>query len=196
MRSFSALSNISSNHRKTGVEAHTVVYIPDLLLDMETTLKSSGTINREIKPFGGYESVASVSISNLELGEEVSLCTEVALSRLDSGITRGCGKVISTDADEEGLAYADVRNAVTGLMSDPTMTVGQQYNFAALVYSVYRSFFQCTIPAGLTSCEEATFWLPGMGKYALTDFEIYVLEGNWTTLGGKRVISRFYSSTE
>lgn len=182
MRNLSSYANVYANYLKTGVQPRTVVRIPVLGTDLTaSTLKSTGTISRTAKPFGGYEQAATLSISNLILEDDVNFCTEATIDHKDEGVLRGAGSAISAGSPME--AYATIRNKTTGAITDPTLTVGQQYNSGLASYSVFRPFMQFQIPAALTTCEEAAFYLRGINKYSLVDFYVYVVAGTWSELG-------------
>lgn len=164
----------------TGYSPVTVVSIPDAGLEFTTTLKNSGVIVRTSKPFGGYEEVATLNISNLELGEDLSLTTSATIDRYDDHATlRGTGQVSS--AGLSGNPYESSRDAITGALSDASITVGQQFQGGLLRYTATRGYLQYQIPA-MTSLEEATLYLPGLNKFSLVDFDIVAVLGTWDSL--------------
>ncbi len=167
-------------HLDTGYEPRTVVSIPDAGLEFTTTLDNQGAIVRNSKPFGGYEQVATLNISNLELGEDLSLTTSATIDRYNDHATlRGTGQV--SNVGVFGAPYESSRDATTGAVSDASITVGQQFDGGLLRYTTTRGYLQYQIPA-MTSLEEATLYLPGLNKFSLVDFDIVAVLGTWSSL--------------
>lgn len=186
------VSNASSNYLKTTNKPRLHVRISDivtdaLILSFDTETKNAGTISRSIPPFGGIETVSKFTVEDLVLADDFRLCTDVTLTNTPEGARRGSGRIISlSDVD-----YATARNATTGAWATPTITVGQQYG-AALGFGVYVGYLQVTVPADVTTIEEAVIYAKGVSDYSTTDFDIYLVEGNWTTLADESAMMNDY----
>jgi len=193
-------TNASSYYLKTGVAVRLFVHIPTANLFLGTqavtigsttyadSLKNNGTITRSIKPFGGMAEVSGVDISNLELGEDISFCTEATG---DNGINptgtkihpAGAGRLMSGGESGDDT-YATVRGEETAEFSEHAITVGQRYYAHPSlgdIYYTYRGCIQYKIPDTLTSCEDAALSLYGLNDNSTTDSELYVIEGNWSS---------------
>ena len=189
MRTLSA--NASSNVYLLENSPRLLVRVCDaydtLITSFDTSIKSSGVISRSIKPFGGIETVSELTLANLELGEDVRFCTETTLNTYDEGSRRGAGRII-----KQGTDYTTARNAPSGSWATPSITVGQQFNGAAMVYGVYVGFMQVYVPSGLLTADEATFFLKGLQNYSTTDFDIYLLQGTWSALSDEGAMFNDY----
>lgn len=187
-------SNASDNYLKTGTIPRIFVKIEDanlflgnkILVDGDDsytdTLKRNGTITSSIAPFGGVAAVSGVEIANLELGNELTFCTQENLDPIGApGEPVGAGRLISTAEAE--YSYGDVRGSATGSFDTPFVTVGQKKltSNSDTYFYTYRGCLQFEIPAGLTSCEDATLCLYGNQDKSDTDYEIRVIQGTWDT---------------
>ena len=199
------VTNASANYLKQGTVPRVFVSIPDANLFLgqqaytETaglkktytnSIKSSGTITQTIEPFGGMGQVSGVSVSNLELADDVSFSTTCDISPLGTPGSLGAGRTVS-----EGVADADysgttgIRNVVSGVFDTGAITVGQRYSIGSLEYSVYRGCLQFTIP-DMTSLEDATLVLTGLAGTNV-NFGIELYEGSWLSWEAGSIYSQF-----
>lgn len=185
--SANAAANIYKTTNKPRVHIRITDIITDaLILSFDTATKNAGTISRTIKPFGGIETVSRFTIEDLILADDFRLCTDATLTNTSEGARRGSGRIISQNMTD----YDSARNAYVGSWATPTITVGQQLS-ASVGYGVYVGYFQATIPA-MTTLEEATIYLKGLSDYSDTDFDIYLVEGNWTALSEENAMMNDY----
>ncbi|MDD5353032.1 MAG: hypothetical protein PHS93_07735 [Candidatus Omnitrophica bacterium] len=189
-------TNVSSYYKKQGKQPRFFIRIADADLFLATkTLTDSvtdegytdkvqklGTITEEIDWLGGMSTVSGLDMENIELGERVTLCTEITKTPkwVDIGggsIIQGCGRCISTNP-----LYATSRNSTTGAYATPGIVIGRTYNAGTGIYGVYRGVLYFDIPAGITTCEEAVIELIGAGDYSDTNFNLVAVQGTFTTL--------------
>lgn len=189
-------ANASANYLKVAPKPRLLVRITDITTDAEilsfdTETKNAGTISRSIKPFGGIETVSRFTVEDLVLADDFRLCTDATLYNEPEGARRGSGRIISQDMTD----YDTARNTNIGSWATPTITVGQQFN-PAIGYGVYVGYLQVAVPAGVTSIEEAVIYLKGVSDYSTTDFEIYLVEGNWPALSEEGAMFNDYVGYE
>jgi len=192
-------TNVSTGSKKQGSRPRFFVRIPDADLFLATkaqtdsgsaeafvdTIERLGTISERIDRLGGMSSVSGLDMSNLVLGQRLTLATEAERSpkyTVQSGQTiLGAGRLVKAGA--YGDTYLDVRNATTASsFSTVLIVVGRTYSPGSEIFTNYRGFLHFDVPAGITTCEEAVIPLPGNGDASATDFELYLIEGNWSSL--------------
>ena len=196
-------TNASSYYLKTGQAVRTFVHIPDANLLLATqavtltdgtfrnSLKQLGTITHTIKPFGGMAEVSGVNLSNLELGQELTFCTEANIEPVGNAFEpTGIAGLVSTGDIAE--VYADVRGETSGAVTTSVVSAGQRLTGAgaSAAYSTYRTAIQIPIPAGIT-CEDAAIAFTGGDDYSDTDCEIRIVQGTWASWVGGGIIDDF-----
>ncbi|MFH1761278.1 MAG: hypothetical protein ABIA63_09285, partial [bacterium] len=189
-------TNVTNNYLKLGSRPRVFVEIDGAglyiasqaeTLDSNSyldSIKRTGTIDIQIKPFGGIAAVSGISINDLVLSGDYyrnKLCTEAVITPYD-GPTIKAGLVLSSTGP--GGTYLNTRNAVTGTVSQVVLALGQIKFPLASGYSVWRGFMEFGIPAALTSCEDAFLTWPGRVDNSNRDFNINIFEGKWGAIAG------------
>ena len=165
-------SNITSNYKSLSKRPRVFVRIPSAGLflgtknatlsgiEYEDSITSFDNIIQSIATFGGMSEVSSFGIKNLELGQRFTLCTEASLTpKFESYM--GAGRLYRNGFG----SYSDARNNVSAHdFGSPAVVVGRRFMPGANQYQVIRGYMQFSIPAGITSCEEAVIELTGTLK--------------------------------
>ncbi len=181
------VSNITSNYKKLGKKPRVFVRIPSASIFLGTKqadtfyddfILNFDTISQSIDKYGGMAEVSGFGIQNLELGQQVTLCTEGNDIPKREGQYDGTGRIYA-----EGALYLTVRNSATGTnFASPAIVTGRNYISATTMYQVYRGYLQFSLASGITSCEEAVLELTGMSSNTNQTFSLYLVQGNWTAL--------------
>jgi len=192
-------ANITDNYLNTGKQPRVFVNIPDANMFLgtkaatigtdtfENQLKSSGSITWEIDKYGGMGKVSGVTIRNLDLGQDIDFATNLDIDDKLTVSTPGAGRI-----QKSSSVYQTAREATAGDdISYANITVGRRSVGEPALYYTYRGFIQFDIPSGLTSCEEAELILAGSNDSAASDFEIYVIEANWSAYGSPLMYDDF-----
>lgn len=188
-------SNITASYLKPGNSPRVFVSIPSANIFLSTKaatldsnayqghIKSAGTIEWSIDPFGGLGTVSGVTLNNLEIGRDFDLSTNASIAPQESAGRIGAGRMLYPGAF--GESWESVRGATTAQFDTPSVMVGRLNVTLPVVgtrYYNYRGIIQFAVPAGLTTCEQAAILLEGLSDNATTrDFDLYVVRGAWSS---------------
>jgi len=182
---------------KIGHEPRAVLRITDATSGAELLrigVEASGTaedrmtgdsprISRTIPHEGGMSTVGSVTIEDLILDDDLTLCTDLTIEPTIEGPVRGAGRLLSIGTP--GEAYADVRDDTTSKWDDIRMVVGRWYT-GSDTHVVARAPIQFAIPSTVTSCEDGYIALTGVNDYhGATHWSVHLVAGTWSALSEK-----------
>ncbi len=148
--------------------------------DWEDRITTFGPINQSITPEGGMAEVSGAEVRRLILDEELKFCTEASLAPKIEVVTLAAGRFIAESA--VGGSYASVRDAASGFWASVGLVIGRQYDSIYPLYRHMRAILEYTVPADLTNCEYVGLDLTGLGDFSDIDFDLKVVEGNWTNV--------------
>jgi hypothetical protein len=182
---------------KIGHEPRAVLRITDAASGAELLrigVEASGTaedrmtgdsprISRTIPHEGGMSTVGSVTIEDLILDDDLTLCTDLTIEPTIEGPVRGAGRLLSIGTP--GEVYADVRDDTTSEWDDVRMVVGRWYT-GSDTHVVARAPIQFAIPSTVTSCEDGYIALTGVNDYhGATHWSVHLVAGTWSALSEK-----------
>lgn len=145
-------------------------------LGADGQLESVGRITQHIRHEGGMAEVSGCEIRNLILEDRVPLCEEASISPTYQGAIRVAGRLYAVGYG----SYTDARDATTGEYSQAMIIVGRKYSVGDDTHWIYRTVLEFSIPADLDTCEDAFIDLIGNGDFSDVNFEIQLVEGNFS----------------
>ncbi len=147
------------------------------------TIEQLGTITESIDWLGGMGAVSGLDMRNLVLGQHLTLCTEAEktpkFTQQGANIVLGAGRVESNNFN-----YDLCRNAILGNAGTPAIVAGRKYELSSGIYYDFRGYLYFDDPDGIITCEEGVIELIGAGKSTTSDFELYLVQGNFTSING------------